>query len=115
LGLARWAHAGLPRVHLVDPPPGKPCTGKAVTLKLDDGLSGRGGWGHDAVKIALDSLRVRVNQTLVTCRPDLKKGTLQVPLPRKLKAGPLRVAVDFENVFGQHVLHPELVLEYAGR
>ena len=31
-----------------DPPPGK--RAPVITLKLDDGLSGRGGWGHDAVK-----------------------------------------------------------------
>jgi N-acetylmuramoyl-L-alanine amidase len=114
LGLARWAQAGLPGVRLLDPPPGQVCTGKSIVLMLDDGLSDRGGWGRDTLKIAADSLRVRVNGALVSCRPDLKKGTVKVPLPRKLKPGTLRLAVDFENVFGQHVLHPDLAFEYRG-
>jgi N-acetylmuramoyl-L-alanine amidase len=114
LGLARWAQAGLPRVEVIDPPPGKPCTGRAIIVKLDDGLSDRGGWGHDALKIVADSLRVRVNDALVACRPDLRKCTVRIPLSRKLKGGCLRLAVDFENVFGQHVLHPDLLVEYAG-
>jgi len=115
IGLARWAQAGLPRVALLEPDDGRVKAGGAVLIGLDDGLQGRGGWGSDRVRIAEDSIRVRVNERPVEFTADMKKGRLRVMLPRGLTGGTARVFVDFENTFGQHVLHPYLTVRITGR
>lgn len=107
LGLARWAQAGLPCVELLSARNGRQ-RGHSIQVVLDDGLSKRGGWGSDSPKISADSLVVKIDDEPVSFTLDLKNNRLRIALPRKLKARKLRLFVDFENVFGQHVLHPRI-------
>lgn len=110
LGLARWAQAGLPRVRLVQPADAHPRVGEPTLILLDDGLSKRGGWAEEIVKIVADSLVVKLDGRRVPYDVDLMRGQLQVTLPNAAATKPGRLYVDFENIFGQHVLHPWLEL-----
>jgi N-acetylmuramoyl-L-alanine amidase len=114
LGLARWAQAGLPRVALLEPGNGAAKRGGEATVGLDDGLSARGGWGADQNRILPDSVVVRVDGQAARFRLDLGKRQLRVTLPA-VKGDTCTLWVDFENVFGQHVLHPELRVSLRGR
>jgi len=110
LGLARWAQAGLPRIRLVQPADARARVGEPMLILLDDGLSKRGGWAKEVVKIVADSLVVKLDGRRVPYDVDLKRGRLQVALPDAAVEKPGRLYVDFENIFGQHVLHPWLEL-----
>lgn len=114
LGLARWAQAGLPRVTLASPANGRVRGGETITLRLNDGLSSRGGWGSDSVKILANSLVARLDGQALTVEADLPNRRLQVRLPVRIGRGRLRLFVDFETIFGQHVLHPWIDLRRAG-
>jgi len=106
LGLARWAAGGLPRIALSALPTGP---GGEVVISFDDGLGGRGGWDAARPKILVDTLTVRLNGQWLQPGVDLPKRQIRVRLPRELR-GPAKVRVDFANVFGNHVLHPELTV-----
>ncbi len=110
LGLARWAHAGLPRIRLIEPADGVWKAGESIVIGLDDGLRGRGGWGKDRVRILQDSFSVKVNDawTSFSVDPALTRMTIAPP---DVRSGAFRVRVDFENVFGQRVLNPEISLK----
>lgn len=109
LGLARWAQAGLPRVSLgaVNPPASN--REGSIVVKLDDGLSKRGGWGRDTEKILRRSINVRADGKPVEYQFDPAKDLLTIPLPRGSKL-PRELSVDFQNLFGQHVVHPILTV-----
>jgi N-acetylmuramoyl-L-alanine amidase len=110
LGLVRWAQAGLPRVALLPPKSGAARRGAEIVVGLDDGLSARGGWGAEQSKILPDSLVAKLDGQPVRFKLDLDKRQLRFSLPGG-QHGPRRVLfVDFENIFGQHVLHPRLEL-----
>jgi len=108
LGLARWAQAGLPRVSLVRTadPPGP--AGPEALIALDDGLSTRGGFGADLIRIPAESLIVRLNGQPARYQFDAEKRQLRVTLPKTPRGGRHNLFVDFQNIFGQHVLHPLL-------
>ncbi len=109
LGLARWAQGGLPRVTLVEPANGRVKPGARVTVGIDDGLSARGGLGAGALRVREASVVVELDGTRLPFTVDLKKGRLRVKLPERVgKTAHLRV--DFQNVFGHHVVHPVLAL-----
>ncbi len=110
LGLARWAQSGLPRVRLAHP---YRRGDREVLVTLDDGISGRGGWGAELGKILADSIVVRLDGEYVACQFDARRSELRVPLPAKV-ATDAGLYVDFQNTFGQHVLHPRIELR-AGR
>lgn len=113
LGLARWAEAGLPRVSLLMPTDGRIEAGQALLLKVDDGLSGRGGMGASQSKIPLDSIIVRFNGQSIGADYDAKQRSLAVALPRDTsQPGSNRLYVNFQNIFGQPVLHPWIELRY---
>lgn len=123
LGLARWAQAGLPRVQWVETSNGAASrnaggasngrtgaaarggSGQTVTIALDDGFGGRGGWGGDKPRIRADSIVVKLDGRRIDFTADWSKRLLRVTLPAP-GTGPRRLYVDFENIFGQHVLHP---------
>ncbi len=107
LGMARWAKCGLPRARIVEPADG-PQRGKPLTIALDDGLTSRGGMGREFPKIRRDSIRVELNGAPLPFEVDLRRGTLRVDALATRGSGPLALTIDFENVFGQHVLHPTL-------
>jgi N-acetylmuramoyl-L-alanine amidase len=107
LGLAQWAQAGLPRVRLATA--GRVRGGQKVEVVLEDGLSRRSGWGGRVSKIVTSTIIVRLNGEPLGCEADLARGRLVVRLPRWLRA-PAELYVDFENIFGQSVLHPVLTL-----
>ena len=115
LGLARWAQAGLPRVRLLRVEAGGARQGDQAVVALDDGLSGRGGWGAGQVKMAVGSVVVKLDGKPLAYTLDLPQRQLRIALPGRGSArhGPLYV--DFENVFGQHVLHPRIDLPGSGR
>ena len=108
LGLARWAQGGLPRVQLLQPADGRAQPGEEVVVQLDDGLSARGGWGAETEKILPDSVCVRMDDQRLPCSLNSARRELRFRLPRGV-CGALRI--NFTNIFGQHVLHPELLLD----
>lgn len=111
LGLARWAQAGLPRVQLVEASDGKPTAGGSLVIKLDDGLSSR--QGLSSVNIMPDTLSVELDGEGIAYSEDVAKGELRVMLPTSMPAGLGALRVDFQNVFGQTVLHPWIALSDA--
>ncbi len=106
LGLCRWAQAGLPRVA---PTERRVRNGKPIVIRLDDGLTGRGGFGGNTPKIFQDSLRVEIGDAAVPFSVNWATRELTVNPTRA--RGSVDVYVDFENVFGQHVLHPRVSVE----
>lgn len=110
LGLARWAQAGLPRIRLVRPEDGVVRAGGEVVVALDDGLSGRGGWGAEQARIVPESLVVRLDGAPVRHRLDLGARQVRVTLPKSLRGRSCVLRVDFANTFDQRVLHPRLEL-----
>ena len=111
LGLARWAADGLPRVALVQPGDGQVGRKETVIVALDDGLSSRGGWAAELSKILPDSIDVKLDGQIAHYTFDPAKRQLRITPPSGLKPGQRTLWVDFENIFGQHVLHPEIALE----
>ena len=108
VGLARWAHAGLPRVRLYGAELVRP--GGVVTVALDDGLSGRPGVPRYP-KIVADSLVVRLDGRPVVGQYDAAAARLAVPLGPEVGRGRHELRVDFTTLTGQHVLHPRLAFE----
>lgn len=84
-------------------------TPRVVTVMLDDGLSSRPGVTRE-IKIRRDSVRVMLDGSPVKFSLDLAKRTVRVELPPQTAGRRAELFVDFENVFGQHVLHPRLEL-----
>lgn len=111
LGLTRWAQAGLPRMHLESPTTGAARAGDTVAIKLDDGLSARGGWGADRNRIDVDSIIVRCNGARLTHTFNVRRRELRVRLPRRIHGPSVVLRVDFANVLGQPVLHPLLEVD----
>jgi N-acetylmuramoyl-L-alanine amidase len=110
LGLARWAQAGLPRLRLLSPADACARPGDEVTVGLDDGLSSRGGWGAGQPQISAGSLRVSLDGRTLRYSYDARRRELRVRLPGGLRGSSCVLRVDFENTFGQHVLHPRIEL-----
>ncbi len=115
LGLARWARAGLPRVRLVESATQPARPGGEVLVRLDDGLRSRGGWGSDQPHWLRQTLRVALDGRPVAHRVVDGETGVRVRLPRGLGPGVHTLRVDFANLFGQHVLHPELELVVGRR
>ncbi len=111
LGLARWAQGGLPRVALAAPKNGAVRRGGEVVVSLDDGLSARGGWGAEQVRILPDSVVVKLDGQPVRFTANLSKRELRITVPSGTFVGRAALFVDFVNIFGQHVVHPRLDLE----
>lgn len=109
LGLARWAQAGLPRIALERPEDGRVRRGEAVVVRLDDGLARRGGFGSELRQWRLDSLVVELDGSAIAHRLNAARGELTIPWSRRMR-GAFALRVDFENAFGQHVVHPVLRL-----
>ena len=114
LGLARWAQAGRPEVWLARPSDGRVRAGQSVLVAIGDGLSARGGWGAERLRVVPDSIVVRVDGEEVTHVLDEEARQLRVTVPAGV-SGRVTVFVDFENVLGQHVLHPRLDLDVSRR
>lgn len=105
LGLARWAQAGLPRVKLVAAERRR--DGRIdATVELDDGLSKRGGMAARSRKIIERTISARCGGADLPFAIDWEKRQLRLTLPPG--GGSRLLRIDFENVFGQHVLHPNL-------
>lgn len=105
LGLARWAQAGLPRVEQVDPPRGVRSANDVVWIELYDGLTGRGVAGPTMETIRWDTVRVRRNGAWTSVGLDPDKNLVSVAAQRGDQ-----LFVDFQNIFGQHVIHPHLTV-----
>lgn len=110
LGLARWAQAGLPRVALVNPASGTARRGTTITVALDDGLSNRGGWGADLLHLWPDTIQATLDDTSLPFTFDEQRRQLRIQLSTKLRTGDRMLRVDFSNVLGQPVLHPDIPL-----
>lgn len=113
LGIARWAQGGLPQVRLVDPPDGVLRRGQPLVFDLDDGLQSRGGWGSEQTRILPDSFVVRIDDQQARFEADLARRQLRLYPPPGRSGGYIRVYVDFQNVFGHHVLHPLVVARWG--
>jgi N-acetylmuramoyl-L-alanine amidase len=116
LGLARWAQAGLPSVRLKDPVAADgrgsqaEARGKALVVQLDDGLARRGGFGAASGKILTESLIVKADGQPVNHSVSWSRREITIP-DSALPARASRLYVDFETIFGQHVLHPWIDLK----
>ncbi len=113
VGLCRYALAGLPRAALVDPPDGRLAPDqRAIVLELDDGLRGRGAWGHERCMILRDTLAVRVNgePAEFVFDDDGTRYELRVELP-PLATGTHEVEVQFQNMYKNSVLNPHLRIQ----
>ena len=77
---------------------------------LDDGLSNRRGVRRHE-KILADSIIARLGDSFLATAFDPRKRLLQVTLPGNLRPGRRTLHVDFVNIFGQHVLHPEIAID----
>ena len=111
LGLARWAQAGLPRVSLV--PPQTQSAGRKeapIVVRLDDGLSSRGGFGADQPAIFESSITVRLDGRPAAFTFDPRSRLLRIARPSGSSANPRELFVQFRNKFDQPVLHPRLEL-----
>lgn len=112
LGLARWAQSGLPRVTMVEPSNRRVQRGKTVTLQLDDGLSKRDGRGARATRVLGASLRIELDGlSLNYSSLNQQKGELKFVIPTDTPRKPATLFVDFQNIFGQHVTHPRIMLQ----
>lgn len=111
LGLARWARAGLPRFAISRPAQGAVRRGEKLVLELDDGIRGRAGWGSETFRILADSLVVRLDGEKLAATIARSRHEATVTIPRRAKTGRREMYVDFETVFGQHVLRPRMEVE----
>ena len=106
IGLARWAQAGLPRVWLAKPT-SQPARGaRELIVRLDDGLRDRGGFGGKLPRAIERSLVVELDGRQATYTADFSRGELRVRTTTGSGRRGKWLYVDFENMFGQHVLHP---------
>ncbi|MGE3181175.1 MAG: N-acetylmuramoyl-L-alanine amidase [Phycisphaerae bacterium] len=105
LGLARWAQAGLPRIKQVDAPRDVKSGSDVAWIELYDGLTGRGVGGPAMETIRWDTVRVRRNGAWVSVGMDPSKKLISVAANRGDQ-----LFVDFQNVFGQHVIHPHVTV-----
>lgn len=111
LGIARWAQMGLPRVELVSPEDGSAVRGELLVFQLDDGLTRRDGKGPGATRLLEDSIRVELGGRRLSRETfDGPRGLLNVRIPMDAKPGNASLFVDFENLYGQHVLNPAIEL-----
>lgn len=110
-GLARYALGGVPRAKLIEPANGTvPASGPAqVVVELDDGLRSRKSWGWDRRHILADSLVVRVGDTRWPYMYDEQSNRVSLYLPSR-EPGPLRIGVEFENLFKHSNTRPWLTL-----
>jgi N-acetylmuramoyl-L-alanine amidase len=104
IGLARWAQAGLPRAIV------KQANGPELILALDDGLGGR---ADEIEAILSDTITVRMGERALPFTFNAKKRELRVRRPDGVRGRQI-LFVDFQNIFGQPVLHPNLTIELAG-
>lgn len=105
IGLARWAQAGLPRIRMDAVAPSE------VRVRLSDGLNGRAGPAGTGLNMLEDSLVVRLNGKSRKFNLDRETGLIRIPLSREERNARLDLYIDFQNVFGQHVVHPRLVVD----
>jgi hypothetical protein len=113
-GLARYALGGVPRARLIEPANGTVTTsGPAqVVIELDDGLRSRKSWGWQRRMILRDSIIVRVGDTRWPYMYDEQSNRLSLYLPSR-EPGPMRIGVQFENLFKNSNTRPWLTLQVA--
>ena len=66
------------------------------------------------MKILSDSLVASRDGQALTVEADVPNHLRRIRLPVRRGRGRLRLFVDFETIFGQHVLHPWIDLRRAG-
>lgn len=119
LALARYAHAGLPTVKLVEPGDGVVEVGPARSLvfELDDGLRRRKAWGWQRRMLLADSIVARVNGDRVTHEllPAGGSDRVRVVLPDDLCMGTHVVELSFQNQQKNSVLNPRRAIEVVAR
>lgn len=114
-GLASWAQGGLPRVWLIEPADGRLKPGERIVVGLEDGLSGRGGFGTELGQVHTATVMVEIDGRPAAYVADFGKGRLRIePTSGMIRKGG-RLYVDFANLFGHHVLHPWIELGPGGR
>jgi hypothetical protein len=81
-----------------------------VVVELDDGLRSRKSWGWDRRLIFKDSIIVRVGDTRWPYLFDEQSNRVSLYLPSR-DPGPLRIGVEFENLFKHSNTRPWLTLQ----
>lgn len=111
-GLARYALGGVPRAKLIEPADGKVAASGStrVVIELDDGLRSRKSWGWDRRMILRDSIIVRVGETRWPIMYDEPSNRVSLYLPSQ-EPGPVRIGVQFDNLFKHSNTRPWLALE----
>ena len=112
-GRARYAYGGVPRAKLIEPADGIVYAGgpHEVVIELDDGIRARKSWGWDQQLILRDSILVRRGTTVEPHVFDEAARRIIVSLPSRLQAGPLRLQVQFENLFKHSNTRPHVDLQ----
>lgn len=105
MGLARYAHAGLPRVTLLSAQP------DLLVFQLDDGLRSRHAWGWERNMIFSDSIVVRIDGERAEHAFTPGDYRLFVPLRTPLATGSHEARVQFMNLYKNSVLEPTCVIE----
>ncbi|MBU0638867.1 MAG: N-acetylmuramoyl-L-alanine amidase [Planctomycetes bacterium] len=123
IGLAKYAAAGLPRAHLIEPADGVvfsshiPTSEEAghptLVFELDDGLRSRKSWGCERQMVLSDSIAVRIAGVELPFEfsDDGECCRLTIALPDSLQPGEHSVEVQFQNMFKNSVLNPHFVIE----
>ncbi len=112
LGFAKYAAAGIPRLTMIEPQDGLLTAGEPTTLRfqLDDGLRSRGSWGADRQMIITSSIDVRVDAIPMEYDFTNDGYRLSVELPDGLSAGDHTVTIQFQNMFKNSVINPDIKL-----
>ncbi|MBI5865562.1 MAG: N-acetylmuramoyl-L-alanine amidase [Planctomycetes bacterium] len=110
LAIAKYAHAGLPRMRLVEPADGvlPMGAGRRVVFELDDGLRSRKAWGWQRQMIADDSIHARLNGRDLPFTFNAADYRLSVEIPDDLPAGDTAIDVQFQNLYKNSVINPRV-------
>lgn len=106
LGLIDYFTGGTPTIALeaVTPLRGaRERGGRRVTLRLDDGLLGRGGWGGDVSRVLASTIRVSIGEQLIAFHHDPARSLLRFDLTQEQLSQ--RLEVRFQNLY-KHSNYP---------
>ncbi|CAI8035722.1 Putative N-acetylmuramoyl-L-alanine amidase YrvJ [Geodia barretti] len=106
LGIARYVAAGLPKGILLTPAPESSVETKTprIQIRVADGLHERGAWMLKRQQVFSDSIRVKLDGTVVPHQYLRTEDLIVVTLPKPLSNGVHLVETDLVNYYGNHSL-----------
>ena len=109
LGIARYVAAGLPKGILLTPAPESSVETKTprIQIRVADGLHERGAWMLKRQQVFSDSIRVKLDGTVVPHQYLRTEDLIVVTPPKPLSNGVHLVETDLVNYYGNHSLPSE--------